>query len=120
MTLLEAVLEQRDLFKQSRLPSLYSDFANLKTTNRDGYDANCQAWATALGRALLITDTAATTTSGGGGETDVVKLLKDRCCIVADQQLASALAHSQWGRPLALGSVEVSHTLSEYCIGIGN
>ena len=121
MILLEAILNQRDLFKTTRLPSLYSDFAPLKTTNRDGYDANCQAWATALGRALLRPEVRSVHASSGGSrervsgegegggkeDRDVVGLLKDRCCIVADKDMANALAHSQWGRPLALGSVEV-------------
>lgn len=118
MSLLTGLLEQRE-FSKSRLPSLYSDFARLKTTNRDGYDANCQAWAVALGRVLLSAGAPAPA-APAPATSDAAKVdrqasdapdaaVADRCCITASKDMGDLLKHSQWGRPLALGCVEVRH-----------
>lgn len=91
--LLDALLEQSDFSRKSRLPSLFSDFSRLAQSNRDGYDANVKAWITALASVRLRQDDA-----------------ESGClCIVADTSLAEALASRQWGRPLALATVEVCH-----------
>lgn len=82
---LERLLEQPDFCRKSRLPSLFSDFSPLALSNRDGYDANINAWTTALNNVLL---------DGG------------RLCIKADKDLVDSLASRQWGRPLALATVE--------------
>ncbi|KAK6363523.1 hypothetical protein TWF730_000955 [Orbilia blumenaviensis] len=48
--LLSFILQQED-FRKARLPSLYSDFSPLQTTNPDGYTANITAWKSALAKA---------------------------------------------------------------------
>ncbi|ORY81332.1 Snf7-domain-containing protein [Protomyces lactucae-debilis] len=103
MTLLNTVLSQPS-FKKSRLPSLYSDFATLKVSNKDGYDANIDAWIQALNKSLLeetflsIKEEAESSTS--------TNAFASCLCITTSKALSDILTSSQWGKPLALASVE--------------
>lgn len=75
-------------FRAARLPSLYSDFRNLSTTNPSGYQANIHAWKAVLTDAVR---------SGIIGE--------DKFILPAGDDLISRLQTPDWGRPLALGTV---------------
>lgn len=93
-SLLDTLLSQPDFSRKSRLPSLFSDFSPLSLSNRDGYEANVQAWLTALGGAVWENNVGAGSSGGS------------RLCIRVDDALAEDLASRQWGRPLALACVE--------------
>jgi charged multivesicular body protein 7 len=68
------------------LPSLYSDFRNLKTTNPNGFDANVAAWKAVLADACKAG-----------------KFARDKLVLSVSDDLVSALHTQDWGRPLALG-----------------
>ena len=74
---------------RARLPSLYSDFRNLKTTNPNGYHANVTAWKTILSAAIAV-----------GKGPDSNKLV-----LTANDDLVSSLQTREFGRPLTLGVV---------------
>lgn len=85
-SLIPAANEQRP-----RLPSLYSDFRYLRTTNPNGFAANLAAWKDVL---------RAATERGLAGDDHLVLPVTDT--------LVSQLATREWGRPLALATVVVS------------
>jgi charged multivesicular body protein 7 len=111
MTLLNAVLSQ-PTFKKSRLPSLYSDFTPLRVSNKDGYDANVDAWIQALNRSLLSETFLSVKRDTSTNDEEVKKTdhvedpITSCLCITTNQTLADLLTSSQWGKPLALASVE--------------
>lgn len=88
--LLDLVLEHPEFSRKARLPSLYSDFAPLKISNADGYQANVKAWLSALNSAF------AQQLSGTDGA----------LCITMNTSLVNSLTSSQWGKPLALPAIE--------------
>ncbi|KAI9765669.1 MAG: hypothetical protein M1840_007227 [Geoglossum simile] len=91
--LLDFILNREDQFRTARLPSLYSDFRRLRTTNPDGYAINISAWRMALAhaaRAGLI--------PAQGPRHDLLVLR-------FSGELQQALETKQWGQPLALGTV---------------
>lgn len=47
-----SVFSKVEAFKESRLPSLYSDFSHLKEFNPEGYNANIEAWKQVLRETL--------------------------------------------------------------------
>ncbi|KAF8533483.1 hypothetical protein BDD12DRAFT_865070 [Trichophaea hybrida] len=81
---------QHHLFSEARLPSLYSDFRYLKTTNPSAFHANVKAWKTVLADACKAGKVA----DGS-----------DRLILCIGEDLMSMLYSSDWGRPLALGVV---------------
>ncbi len=83
-----------------RLASLYSDFRQLRTTNPDGYDANIDAWVTALTRAARQGLLPSAAGQGGGHQ-------NDQLILNVGPDLLQALETRQWGRPQALGVVIV-------------
>lgn len=86
------LLNQPEFIRPSRLPSLYSDFSPLARSNRDGYEANVNAWITAL---------------------DQMTWREYELSITADSSLRESLASPQWGTPLAIAAVEVCHQLTK-------
>ncbi|KAA8904650.1 hypothetical protein FN846DRAFT_952134 [Sphaerosporella brunnea] len=86
--LLLFVLEHEQ-FRRARLPSLYSDFRNLKITNPNGFYANIAAWTAVLSEACKAGKLP--------GE--------DKLVLNSNEQLVSAVQTRDWGRPLALGAV---------------
>jgi len=87
--LLSFVLQHR-MFCQARLPSLYSDFRYLKTTNPNGFHANVTAWKSALADACMA-----------GKIVDC----SDKLVLCMGEDLIAWLQSPDWGRPLALGVV---------------
>ncbi|KIV87860.1 hypothetical protein PV11_03378 [Exophiala sideris] len=87
--LLDWLVENEPSFRKTRLPSLYSDLTVQKSTNPEGYAANVTAWASALTRASLA------------GQLP----LEQRLILQTSDDLLSALASAQYGRPSGLGSV---------------
>ena len=81
---------------KSRLTSLYSDFALLKTTNLDGYRANTAAWISAL------TNASRAGLMPGQG----------RFTVRVDEELLRELETRNMGRPIALDAVVVCLTRS--------
>jgi charged multivesicular body protein 7 len=81
------------------LPSLYSDFRYLKTTNPNGFDANVSAWKAVLADACKAG-----------------KLPRDKLVLSTSDDLVSSLQTRDWGRPLALGVVvaEAVHSKDLY------
>jgi len=90
--LLDFIL-QHEQFRKARLPSLYSDFRNLKTTNPNGFYANVTAWKTVLADACRY---------GKVGNA------ADKLVLSTSEDLVSQLHTQDWARPLALGVVVVS------------
>jgi hypothetical protein len=45
---IDEIIRANKHFKESRLPSLYSDFERLKLLNPEGYEANIEAWTNLL------------------------------------------------------------------------
>lgn len=86
-------LDNTDNFVRARLPSLYSDFTSLQTSNPEGYTANATAWKTALSQAAL-----AGLLPGTSGHTD-------RLLLSCTPSLSSHLAIPDFGIPPALGTV---------------
>ncbi|KAI9827266.1 MAG: hypothetical protein M1832_005404 [Thelocarpon impressellum] len=91
--LLDFILGHEGPFRKARLPSLYSDFRHLQTTNPDGYAANVSAWRTALAHAAREGRV-----PGPGGSNDLL-------CLSTGEELVRELESKEWGRPLALGTV---------------
>ncbi|TGZ83342.1 hypothetical protein EX30DRAFT_394562 [Ascodesmis nigricans] len=89
--LLSFILSLPD-FRKPRLPSLYSDFRHLQTTNPNGYHANLTAWHTALTLA-----TAAGLTSPASSPSTFI--------LDSTPSLLNSLSLPEWGRPLGLGIV---------------
>ncbi|KAI5804984.1 Snf7-domain-containing protein [Geopyxis carbonaria] len=87
--LLNFVLDHPD-FRKTRLPSLYSDFRNLQTTNSSAFTANVAAW-----KRLLIDATAHGLVGDG----------TDKLVITTGEALVTQMSMQEWGRPLALGVV---------------
>ena len=84
---------------RARLPSLYSDFTPLRSSNPDGYTANISAWLTALQAAARAGKIPAPTGAGS---------VPDRLSITTGEEMLQALETKEHGRPLALASVFVS------------
>lgn len=83
---MEQLFEKVSLFKDSRLPSLYSDFSPLKELNPEGYTANVEAWS------QLLT----TASSTGYLEHEIV---------VPSKGLPSHMSHKTYGEPKCLGTI---------------
>lgn len=89
MSLVQFLVDNEPLFRQSRLPSLYSDLSNLRITNPEGFAANSQAWTSALTLLAL---------SG--------KLpTEQRVILSCSDNLLVALSSPNYGRPVGLGAV---------------
>lgn len=89
MSLLQYLLQHEPSFRDSRLPSLYSDLTNLRTTNPEGFAANAQAWTSALLRLAVA----------GNLPTE------QRLILCSSTDLLSALSSPRYGRPVGLGAV---------------
>ncbi|QIW98939.1 hypothetical protein AMS68_004457 [Peltaster fructicola] len=78
----------------ARTASLYSDFRSQRTSNPEGYEANCKVWLKVFEGAArdqcLVSDTPGT---------------QDRYIIRTGEGLSRSLASNRYGRPLALGAV---------------
>jgi charged multivesicular body protein 7 len=72
---------------RARLPSLYSDFRHLLTTNPDGYTANLSAWRKGLSSAAIA------------------GVLPSLLTLSISPSLLQDLETKEWGRPLSLGTV---------------
>lgn len=83
------VFSKVSAFKESRLPSLYSDFSHLRDINPEGFEANVQAWVDLLS-ATLIEHTFHSSISLPGA------------------RLAAAFRINNFGEPKALGIVLAS------------
>ncbi|TKA36969.1 hypothetical protein B0A54_11333 [Friedmanniomyces endolithicus] len=79
---------------RARLASLYSDFRSQRQTNPDGYQANASAWL----RALTAAAKAGLVPAQAGSQ-------HDRFTLHAGEELLRGLQTTEFGRPLALGSV---------------
>ncbi|KAL9059561.1 MAG: hypothetical protein Q9162_001066 [Coniocarpon cinnabarinum] len=109
--LLQFILEhEKDFRSRTRLASLYSDFALLKDTNPDGFNANVLAWRSALQDACRAGLTPA--------PTDPVSGEKQACTLVikTGEELARQLEGKDLGQPLALGAVLNEATINGYLI----
>ena len=84
---------------RARLPSLYSDFTLLRSSNPDGFAANISLWLSALREATKA------------GKLSVAGGAVDRLSLTIGEELLQALETKEHGRPLALASVIVSHDL---------
>lgn len=89
MSLVQYLVDHEPLFRQSRLPSLYSDLSNLRTTNPEGFAANSHAWTSAL-TALALSGNLPT---------------EQRIILSCSDSLLSALSSPTYGRPVGLGAV---------------
>lgn len=76
-------------FSERRMPSLYSDFRNIKDSNTEGYDANISTWKSVLMEAL---------NSG---------VFSDTVVLTAGSSLLECFDSAKFGRPLALDCVLV-------------
>lgn len=85
----DLVLES-SLFTEARLPSLYSDFRQLKQSNPDGFNANVIAWEQALSSA-----TSARLTSTN----------ESVFVFQSDEKILKSLRLRQYGEPLAVDCV---------------
>ncbi|ORY16694.1 Snf7-domain-containing protein [Clohesyomyces aquaticus] len=92
--LLEFIITHEEAFKsRGRLASLYSDFRTQIETNPDGYHANINAWKKALADA-----TRAGVVPAQGSGCDLLN-------IRTGDELARALQHKEFGRPMCLKAV---------------
>ncbi|WBW72357.1 ESCRT III complex subunit Cmp7 [Schizosaccharomyces osmophilus] len=80
-------LKKKDIFKESRLRSLYSDFRNLYSKNPEGFKANIQTWKDAVETASFHNK------------------LKFKLIIRFDESLENAFFSSSFGKPLSLGMI---------------
>lgn len=87
--LVKWLVENEPEFNERRLPSLYSDLAQQKTANPDGFVANATAWQKALTRAALAGQLP--------GDSKVV--------IKCTDDLLHALNSPKYGQPTGLGTV---------------
>jgi len=79
---------------RARLASLYSDFRSQRQTNPAGYQANASAWL----RALTAAAKAGLIPAQAGSQ-------HDRFTLHTGEELLRGLQTTEFGRPLALGSV---------------
>ncbi|KAF2473819.1 SNF7 family protein [Lindgomyces ingoldianus] len=92
--LLDFILTHEEAFRsRGRLASLYSDFHTQLETNADGYHANINAWKRALANAAR---TGAIPAQGNG---------RDLLNIRTGEELARALQHREFGKPMCLKAV---------------
>ncbi|KAM9902225.1 hypothetical protein OXX69_008411 [Metschnikowia pulcherrima] len=84
--IMKSILAQVPSFKDSRLPSLFSDFSNLKETNPDGYEANVSAWEELLLKCLRLHTF-------------------DSSVALPAASLSASLEHPLYGKPKSLGLV---------------
>ncbi|KAJ5558435.1 Snf7 [Penicillium sp. DV-2018c] len=111
--LLKYILTHEEAFRRNRLPSLYSDFTPQKKTNPDGYAVNVAAWEQAFNRAAKrgYTSSRGVRVRSGSSvstksNTAIVKRKKtDHLILRTDESLLRDLESSEWGRPVALGTV---------------
>ena len=89
MALVQYLLQHEPSFRESRLPSLYSDLTNLHNTNPEGFAANSQAWTSALIR-LAVSGNLPT---------------EQRLILSTSTNLLNALSSPSYGRPVGLGAV---------------
>lgn len=89
MSLVKYLVDNEPSFRQSRLPSLYSDLSNLRTTNPEGFAANSQAWTSAL-TVLALSGKLPT---------------EQRIVLSCSDSLLTALSSPTYGRPVGLGAV---------------
>jgi charged multivesicular body protein 7 len=89
MSLVDFLVSTEPSFRESRLPSLYSDLSNLRNTNPEGFAANAQAWTTALTRLAIA----------GNLPTE------QRLILACSDNLLTALSSPTYGRPVGLGAV---------------
>jgi charged multivesicular body protein 7 len=89
MSLVQYLLQNEPSFRESRLPSLYSDLTNLRNTNPEGFAANAQAWTSALLRLAVA----------GNLPTE------QRLILSTSTDLLNALSSPTYGRPVGLGAV---------------
>lgn len=87
--LVQWLVDNEPEFRKSRLPSLYSDLGQLKSSNPDGFAANATAWQAALKRAALA----------GQLPTEQKIILR------TSEQLLEAFRSPQYGEPTGLGLV---------------
>ncbi|TGJ83634.1 hypothetical protein E0Z10_g5127 [Xylaria hypoxylon] len=91
--LLDYLLQHDQNFRKARLPALYSDFRSQRTLNPDGFDANVSAWKRGLSNASLA------------GHAPSKSPRANHLTLELDDALLRALESTQFGRPLALGTV---------------
>jgi len=92
---------------KARLASLYSDFSYQAKSNPDGYAANVSAWRQAISRALQAGKIPSSRAAGGASGSGYNTLLLE-----TGEELSRALNTRTWGRPVALGNVIVSLSVS--------
>ncbi|KAK1076018.1 hypothetical protein LTR33_009319 [Friedmanniomyces endolithicus] len=93
--LLDFLRTHEEVFRsRARLASLYSDFRSQRQTNPDGYQANASAWL----RALTAAAKAGLIPAQAGSQ-------QDRFTLHTGEELLRGLQTTEFGRPLALGSV---------------
>ncbi|KAJ5873953.1 uncharacterized protein N7529_002383 [Penicillium soppii] len=110
--LLKYILNNEEAFRRNRLPSLYSDFTPQKKTNPDGYAVNVAAWEQALNRAAKRGYTSSRgvrvrsdSSVSASGATPAGRKKTDHLILRTDESLLRDLESSEWGRPVALGTV---------------
>ncbi|KAM0801760.1 Snf7-domain-containing protein [Usnea florida] len=91
--LLDSIIEQEELFRRARLPSLYSDFTLQRYSNPDGFAANTTAWIGALAKAARA------------GLLPSIGADHDTLSLRTGNSLLQSLETKEWGRPLALRTV---------------
>ncbi|KAK3324747.1 hypothetical protein B0T19DRAFT_429356 [Cercophora scortea] len=99
--LLDFLIENEPGFNRGRLPVLYSDFADQRALNPDGYKANIATWRRGL---------AAITRSGLAPARKATA--PSTLILTCDEQLIRALESPKYGRPLGLATV-VREALAE-------
>ncbi|KAK1060265.1 hypothetical protein LTR74_011985 [Friedmanniomyces endolithicus] len=93
--LLDFLRTHEEAFRsRARHASLYSDFRSQRQTNSDGYQANASAWL----RALTAAAKAGLVPAQAGSQ-------HDRFTLHTGEELLRGLQTTEFGRPLALGSV---------------
>ncbi|KAK0266146.1 hypothetical protein LTR91_005020 [Friedmanniomyces endolithicus] len=93
--LLDFLRTHEEAFRsRARLASLYSDFRSQRQTNPAGYQANASAWL----RALTAAAKAGLIPAQAGSQ-------HDRFTLHTGEELLRGLQTTEFGRPLALGSV---------------
>ncbi|MCJ1423124.1 hypothetical protein MMC29_001005 [Sticta canariensis] len=104
--LLEFVLNQGELFRRARLPSLYSDFSLQRYTNPDGFSANIAAWEDVLIKA------------NGEGLIPAGPDGQEFLSLRTSEELLQSLETREFGRPLALGTVIDEAVLHQHLIPV--
>ncbi|ETN44844.1 uncharacterized protein HMPREF1541_09719 [Cyphellophora europaea CBS 101466] len=89
MSLVQFLVQNEPSFRESRLPSLYSDLSNLRATNPEGFAANSHAWTSAL-TLLAVSGNLPT---------------EQRIILSTSDSLLSVLSSPTYGRPVGLGAV---------------